>query len=100
MPFSHEAVFYDGEGEFLDRTLPFVREGVMAGEPVMVAVPGGRLRLLREALGADARDVDLRDMTEMGANPARIIPAWARFLAAHGGRGRPMRGIGEPIWRE
>ena len=35
-------------------------------------------------------------MGELGRNPARIIPAWQKFLDAHAGR--PVRGIGEPIW--
>ena len=39
-------------------------------------------------------------MAELGANPARIIPAWQEFVDAHADLGRPMRGIGEPIWAE
>ena len=37
-------------------------------------------------------------METLGRNPARIISAWHDFVAAHGGAGRPLRGIGEPIW--
>ena len=37
-------------------------------------------------------------MLDVGANPARIIPAWQEFVDEHGGEGRPVRGIGEPIW--
>ena len=32
------------------------------------------------------------------SNPARIIPAWARFVAESGELGGAMRGIGEPVW--
>ena len=39
-----------------------------------------------------------RDMTRMGHNPARIIPAWRAFVDEHAAGGRPIRGIGEPIW--
>jgi anti-sigma regulatory factor (Ser/Thr protein kinase) len=39
------------------------------------------------------------DMAEVGANPARIIPAWHDFVTRHGGEGRRLRGIGEPIWK-
>ena len=35
---------------------------------------------------------------ELGANPARIIPAWQEFVAEHAAPGRRVRGIGEPIW--
>jgi anti-sigma regulatory factor (Ser/Thr protein kinase) len=37
-------------------------------------------------------------MAEVGANPARIIPAWREFVDRHAGSGRRLRGIGEPIW--
>jgi anti-sigma regulatory factor (Ser/Thr protein kinase) len=38
-------------------------------------------------------------MSGVGANPARIIPAWREFVVNHGGAGRRLRGIGEPIWK-
>lgn len=96
--YRHEAVLYRGTAEFLDALVPFVRDGVAAGEPVMVAVIEERAAPLRAALGADATDVLFVDMAELGHNPARIIPGWQRFLDSHGGAGRPVRGIGEPIW--
>jgi anti-sigma regulatory factor (Ser/Thr protein kinase) len=37
-------------------------------------------------------------MADVGTNPARIIPAWRDFVDGHGEGGRPVRGIGEPIW--
>ena len=70
-----------------------------AGQPVMVAVIQPRIDLLRAALGPDAAAaVVFVDMAELGRNPARIIPAWRGFLDEHGAGGRPVRGIGEPIW--
>jgi anti-sigma regulatory factor (Ser/Thr protein kinase) len=38
------------------------------------------------------------DMHRLGRNPARVIPAWRKFLAEHAADGRPVRGIGEPVW--
>ena len=35
-------------------------------------------------------------MAEIGGNPNRIIPVWRDFVG--GQNGRPVRGIGEPIW--
>jgi hypothetical protein len=64
----------------------------------MVAVIAERIALLRAALGEGADRVHFVDMAELGRNPAQIIPGWQRFLDAHSGSGRPMRGIGEPIW--
>ncbi|MFF4585555.1 anti-sigma factor RsbA family regulatory protein [Streptomyces sp. NPDC001388] len=96
-PFVHPALFYRGEEEYLRGTVPFVRDGLRAGEPVAVAVPGPNLAILRTALGGDAADVRFLDMTEVGRNPGRIIPKVLRaFADAH--RRTRVRIIGEPIW--
>jgi anti-sigma regulatory factor (Ser/Thr protein kinase) len=96
--FHHATLFYAGEDGFLKRTLPFIEEAVAAEEPIMVAVGCTKIELLREALGGDAGHVHFADMHVLGSNPARIIPAWRRFLADHAPDERPVRGIGEPIW--
>lgn len=95
-PFCHEALLYDGPEDFVRLTAPFVRAGVRAGEPVMVAVVGERIAALRDELGDEAAAVTFADMAEIGANPAHIIPAWRAFLERHGSSG-PVRGIGEPV---
>ncbi|MFL6052714.1 MAG: anti-sigma factor RsbA family regulatory protein [Actinoallomurus sp.] len=96
-PFSHPALLYRGEREYLAGTLSFVRGGLDAGEPVAIAVPGPRLALLRARLGAAARRVRFVDMSVAGRNPGRIIPGvLRRFADAH--PGQRVRVIGEPIW--
>jgi hypothetical protein len=65
---------------------------------VMVAMIKEHANWLRDALGADARKVKFVDMAVLGRNPARIIPAWQSFLDDHSADGKPVRGIGEPIW--
>jgi anti-sigma regulatory factor (Ser/Thr protein kinase) len=97
-PFRHVALLYEGDEGFLRAATGFVQEGLDLGEPVLVAVPGARLGPLRDAFaGVDTARLRLAPMEEMGRNPARIIPEWQDFVSAH--RGRPARGIGEPIWR-
>lgn len=96
--FHHATLFYAGEDGFLDGTLPFINEGVTAGEPILVAVANARSELLKQALGDEAELVHFADMRVLGSNPARIIPAWRHFLAEHSPDERPVRGIGEPIW--
>jgi anti-sigma regulatory factor (Ser/Thr protein kinase) len=95
--FVHPALFYRGEQEYLDGTVPFIRDGLRAEEPVAVAVPGSNLSLLREALGEDAASVRLLDMEKAGRNPGRIIPRVLRAFADSHPRTR-VRIIGEPIW--
>lgn len=96
--FWHDALLYEEDDEFLGGTVPFVRDGVEACEPVMVVVDEAKRELMRGELGADAEGVEFLDMREAGRNPARLIPLWGEFAARHGAEGRPFRGIGEPAW--
>ena len=95
--YHHEAFFYAGEAEFMAGTLGFLLAGYTAQEPTLVVLAADKIRALRGALGSAGDDVLFADMGEVGANPARIIPAWQDFLAVHGRAGRRLRGIGEPI---
>jgi anti-sigma regulatory factor (Ser/Thr protein kinase) len=94
--FVHRAFFYRDVDEWVDGLMPFIRQGVAAGEPVLVAVASGRIELLRDALAADASSVDFVSMEAVGKNPGRIISAWHDFVHRH--PGRRLRGIGEPVW--
>lgn len=96
--FRHEVALYEGVADLPRAVLPFIREGVARREPVMVAMLPERLDLLEHALGADATRVDFVDMSELGANPACIIPEWRRFLDDTRDLG-PVRGVGEPVWQ-
>ena len=96
--FRHEALFYSDWTEFVSGTVPFIKEGIQGGEPILVVESPEKIQLLRTALGGDADRVLFGDMAEIGANPARIIPAWRDFVNREGAQGKPLRGIGEPIW--
>lgn len=95
--FRHEAHLYAGQDEFIEAMTTFIRAGLDALEPVLVVVIPPKIELLRDALGSDAQDVLFADMEEIGRNPARIIPVWRDFVSGRA-TGRPVRGIGEPIW--
>jgi len=94
--YRHECQLYRGIDEFLVAIVPFIQDGLERGQQVMVAVAEPRLQALRDALGDEANRVIFADMAELGRNPALIIPAWREFTAA--ANGRPVRGVGEPIW--
>ena len=94
--YRHEAMLWRDQSEFLNGCVPFIRDGLDRGEPVMVATTAQRTALLVSALGSQAADVRFADMEVLGANPACIIPAWADFV--RDAAGHPSRGIGEPIW--
>jgi anti-sigma regulatory factor (Ser/Thr protein kinase) len=95
--FSHEALLYANEDEFLGGTLSFMREGLEQDEPMLVVLAAHKNERLRSELGDDGWRVLFADMGEVGANPARIIPAWQGFVSARADDETPVRGIGEPI---
>ncbi|WP_229758930.1 sensor histidine kinase [Peterkaempfera bronchialis] len=94
--FAHPALFYRGLDGYLEGVGGFVRAGLEAGEPVLVAVPGPRLGPLRELLGDMSAAVSFADMTELGRNPGRILAALREFADRH--MDRRSRLVGEPIW--
>jgi anti-sigma regulatory factor (Ser/Thr protein kinase) len=94
--FRHEAAFYRGLEDFTRTVAPFVSAGLAAGEPVLVVEVPDRIQALRSALGPASDEIAFLDMVTLGRNPARIIPAWRRFVVEH--PGRPVRGVGEPVW--
>src|SRR5512138_3258799 len=95
--FVHEGLYYRTREEYFATTVPFVRDGLAADQPVLVAVPEPGLGLLRTELGADADRIRFIDMAEEGRNPNRIIPWVLRsFVDLHAPR--RVRIIGEPIF--
>lgn len=96
-PFRHEALLYADLDDFTGRTVPVIEGALNGDEPILVAVDLAKIDLLRDHLGSGSAAVLWTDVREIGRNPARIIPIWRRFLAAHGSGGR-IWGVGEPVW--
>ncbi|WP_338018190.1 sensor histidine kinase [Streptomyces taklimakanensis] len=95
--FVHPALFYRTSEEYLRGVGGFVDTALAAGDPVLIAVPGPRLDLLRDHLGPlDADRLSLADMTEFGRNPGRILAGLRDF--ADRSPDRPARIVGEPLW--
>lgn len=94
--YAHEAVVYHEPREYLDLNVPFLRDGVAAGEPTLAVVPGEHIDLLAGALGSAAGSVRFVDAGEAGRNPARLIPLWRKVVDDSGGSA--VRGICEPVW--
>ncbi len=92
----HQALFYRGERDYADGVIAFIRPALEAGEPVAAALPPERTELLQRELDGHATEVQMLDVVELGRNPARIIPAVERLLAAH--EGRTLHYVGEPVW--
>ena len=93
--FTHVCFFYRTDDGYATTVAGFLRAALEAGEAAFAAVPPAKARLIREALGTGARDVEFADMITLGRNPARIIPRVLTFIDGHEGH---VRYVGEPIW--
>ena len=96
-PLTHLALMYRGVEDDVQSIISFVRAGLDAGQPALIAVPAANATVLAEALGQDAGRVMFADMTDVGRNPAWIIPRVREFIDQNDGR--PVRYVGEPVWR-
>jgi anti-sigma regulatory factor (Ser/Thr protein kinase) len=94
--FDHSAFLYHSEREYLDWLVRFISDGLDRAQPVLVAVPGDRLALLRHALGEAAADVTMADIMGFGRNPGRILATQLAFVERH--PGQHVRIIAEPVW--
>ncbi|WP_433277543.1 anti-sigma factor RsbA family regulatory protein [Pseudonocardia xinjiangensis] len=77
----HEAAFYNTDEEFLAIAIPFLEQGVAAGEPAVVGVGGGTAELLRAALTGIPGVVFLDDREGRRTRPANTIATNRQFLA-------------------
>jgi len=96
-PFEHWGLLYQDAAHYVAVVTAFVRSALAAGQPVLVAVPGRNLDLVREEMGQEADRVRFADMAVHGRNPRRIIGGvLLAFAGAHPNRRVSI--VGEPIW--
>jgi anti-sigma regulatory factor (Ser/Thr protein kinase) len=96
--FLHCALLYRGAAEFRAAIERYVRGGLARAEPVLIATPPSKVSWLRREFNGEAGGVAFTDMTDLGRNPARIIPAIRTFMDRY--PGRRIRYLGEPVWPE
>jgi anti-sigma regulatory factor (Ser/Thr protein kinase) len=91
----HRALLYRDPAEYTATVSAFLLEGLADGERAYALVPDDPRDRLRAALGRRDGEVEFADMTSLGGNPARIIPAIEAFLT---GGSQPARVVTEPAW--
>lgn len=95
--FIHSALIYGSDDAFMDVGLPFVEQGIEAGEPTLVAVQASNIDNLRAALGGEPEGVTLLSVEEWYETSARTRDKFARWARERVGSGR-VRLMGEPPW--
>lgn len=97
-PFRHCALIHRTREEYLRAVLGLIERGLAEGGQVIIAAPPERLELIAGRLGARRDAVELIDMTDLGRNPAWIIPALKRQIEQHPGRRAYI--VCESVWPE
>lgn len=97
--FVHSALFYHSQREYMDFVVRFVADGMAADEPVLVAVPGDKLALLRAELSAaragSAAELRLIDITDV-RNPSRFLAMETAFAERY--RDQRVRIVSQLVW--
>ncbi|HXR72426.1 sensor histidine kinase [Actinocrinis sp.] len=87
---------YSGTSTYLDGLMAYVGEARAAGASVVVCAPEDRCDLLRGYLH-NGDSVAFMDLTALGNNPGRLIPAWQEWIERRSNAGA-VHGIGESVW--
>jgi anti-sigma regulatory factor (Ser/Thr protein kinase) len=90
----HEAWLYRTPDEYLAAVAEFVESGASAGEPVLVALPAGRLLPGWNVLTKPGTRI--LDAADLGRNPARMMPVVRAFADEH--PGKAIRVVTELAW--
>lgn len=89
----HEAALYDGEKQFLELVVPFVQDGLEAGEPTVVTLSDGRTELIRSVI---APSPHLSFVPGQYDRPACVLKSVDALLTGYLAAGaRQVRIVGE-----
>jgi anti-sigma regulatory factor (Ser/Thr protein kinase) len=93
---THQAFVYDEDTDFLRAAVPFVQEGIDAGDAVLAISSVRGVAELRRALGSSSDGMEFGDSASWYVRPTRTIAAYSSFVAenatAH------IRVVAEPGW--
>lgn len=77
----HNAFVYESHDEYVARAVPFLKEGLEAGEGAIVAHTKPGMAMMREALGRDAIHVTFVDVSSAYTRPAWTLAAYHKVYA-------------------
>ncbi|GAA2597656.1 sensor histidine kinase [Actinomadura fulvescens] len=96
--FSHRVLPYDGIDDFLAGAVPFLNEGIDAGDRVLAVTGLSTEVRLREALGSGADGVEFVEANGWYAHPSRTLADCLADADRLREQGRRLRVLGEPAW--
>lgn len=96
---AHEACFFGDDTELVDRCVPFITEGLSAGQSTVVYCTEAVCGILTDTLGRDAGRLSLVAAAETlwrGGHETFLV--WDALQREMSSRGRPWRVVVEPFW--
>ncbi len=93
--FIHDALLYGTPGELVEAVVPFLRDGLAAGDAAVLAVGPENTAVLREALGGDDRVLVLERHALYRSRTPTAITAFRQLAEKRAAPGRRVRVIGE-----
>ena len=93
--FRHGALVYESEDEYVTCAVPFLTEGLEAGEGAIVAHTKPGLAMMREALGSDAAPVTFVDVSSAYTRPARTLASYHRVYVEQLGKSPSLRVVAD-----
>jgi anti-sigma regulatory factor (Ser/Thr protein kinase) len=91
----HNAIVYESDDEYLACAVPFLRDGLQAGEGAIVAHTKPGIAIMREALGPDAERVAFVDVSWAYTRPARTLAAYHEVYAEQLRRSPRLRAVAD-----
>jgi anti-sigma regulatory factor (Ser/Thr protein kinase) len=91
----HNALVYESQDEYVALSVPFLREGIEAGEGAIVAHTKPGLAVMREALGADAEQVTFIDVSAAYTRPARTLASYHKVYAEQLAKTPSLRAVAD-----
>lgn len=91
----HHALVYESQDEYLARAVPFLKEGIEAGEGAIVAHTKPGLAMMREALGPAAAHVTFVDVSSAYTRPARTLASYHNVFAEQLQKTHTLRAVAD-----
>jgi anti-sigma regulatory factor (Ser/Thr protein kinase) len=91
----HNALVYESQDDYVACAVPFLKEGIEAGEGAVVAHTKPGLAVMREALGPDGAHVTFVDVSSAYTRPARTLAAYHKVFAEQLRRAPSLRVVAD-----
>lgn len=93
----HQALMYADEDQFLGAAVPFLRDGLEAGDAVLAVVAEPNIMALKGTMGRDAGPVTFVPALGFYDHPVRTIAAYSKIV--HTSLPKRVWALAEPVWQ-